>query len=202
MSQRTWGREPLSGRTRVPNFDDEVPLRQDEEQSRTTFVSGHNTPPGQQSSGNHFRDEISASQRQRRQPSTRTGVPPKKPVGSDPFAGQSANRRNDEWDDQDDSEGYELQQQYTLSDPPTSYDAYATNLGAQDTSYRSHSAGPPVGRLPSMRTPTGAKVPMALAESADGDMGSGAGSKLDSGPPPPPPHAEGVLAIPRKDLGH
>ena len=157
ISQRTWAREPLSGNPRIHDFDDQIPLAQDEEESRTTFVSGQNSPPaGQQVGGNHFRNEILAAQRQRRQAST-AAVPPSQQSGINPFGGHIEHGRNDAWDDDNDSEEYELQQQYTLSDPPTQYDPLATNLGAQDTSYRSQSAGPPVGRLPSMRSPVGAK---------------------------------------------
>lgn len=195
--QRTWGREPLSSKIRVSAFDEDTSLTLDEEQSRAAFVSGNHSPAAdQEPSGNHFRDEISATQRQRRQQSVRA---PNELTSSNPYMGQRQQNRRGEWNDLpgDDESEYELQPQYTLSDPATHYDPYGSEFSGHDTSYRSQTAGASLGRLPSTKMPTVPRI--QLSDPAVADMGSRSESKMEPAPIPPP-HAEGTAAAARKDV--
>jgi hypothetical protein len=198
--QRTWGREPLSSKARVSDFDEDTSLALDEEQSRAAFVSGNHSPPAdQQPSGNHFRDEISATQRQRRQQSVRAAGLPNQLASNNSFEGQRQQGRRGEWNDlpgDDDSE-YELQPQYTLSDPATHYDPFGSEFSGHDTSYKSQAAGASVGQLPS--TKLSAVPRIQLSDPAEGDIGSGSESKVDPAPIPPP-HVEGTATVARKDV--
>jgi diacylglycerol diphosphate phosphatase/phosphatidate phosphatase len=163
---RTWGRDPLGKRDADYVYGYQEPVVTSTENVVLT------TAPA---SGNHFRDEISKSQRHRTVQSPRraahtgdisearfnTNPPPPVPAHA------PRTPREQEWEDVTVRDGttpeeYELRPQYSLSGPSGHqlYDPYHTAQGAEETVYRGGGVPPtnPVARLPSMRTPEGAKV--------------------------------------------
>lgn len=160
---RSWGKDPTRPDDDRRMFDGQEPLRSttkamphDEERPRSgssTGIDGHG--------GNVFRQQISATQRQREttSPQFRAGPPypgdlgqrgqappyQANPYGSTPYRG-----RDDEYDESssDDDRDIELQPQYTLTGPNAGNSSYDPNFGA-NTAYNP----PKIGQLP--MDPTG-----------------------------------------------
>jgi diacylglycerol diphosphate phosphatase/phosphatidate phosphatase len=145
--QRTWGRDREA--VRNEELTGYEPTRVDAEQP-AAFVPTEPAGDAAGSTGNHFRDEISTSQRQRRHRSHRGGGGP----GGSRFHG----RDETPWQEiAEDEDGYELQQQYTLSNPNppgTGYfDPYNADLANQGTAYHSQTAT--AARSPPASPPSG-----------------------------------------------
>jgi diacylglycerol diphosphate phosphatase/phosphatidate phosphatase len=146
LGQRTWGKDRAAIRPEDTISGYEA-TRVDTEQP-ATFIPAESSPEiGGGSTGNHFRDEIAKSQRERRQRSQRTG-----PSGS-----TVPGRNEPPWEElPDEEEGYELQPQYTLSNPNTSgagyYDSFGADLANQGTAY--HSQTSPAANSPPKPMPS------------------------------------------------
>lgn len=156
---RSWGAEPQRPSERLNEGVE--PLRTalattvDEEQPKVAgYTTATATDTGDEHNGNVFRQQISTSQRRRAdqdaahhgaQSSSYSASQPPTLHPTNPFSSGSRSRTHDDYwvsSSEDEGNGFELQQQYTLSDPHAqegrggAYDPMAVSFAAEDTSYR------------------------------------------------------------------
>lgn len=208
---RAWGREPKVPQPPTITIDEDTeplrPIRRPtdvEEQGATSGFSSQTAVAGASGeSGNVFRQQISNSQRRRQDEGQPYGVQHSDTMGSmgstmstkvaryqnqmpgpSPFAGDP--RRHDTYDysSSDEDDNYELQQTYTLSDPPRG-PVYNPVSGAfADTSYN-----PSIGPSPTPTPPPPANLGAPRPFQTTGDIS-------DSRQPGPavPAHAPGMAS--------
>ncbi|KAI9893678.1 MAG: hypothetical protein M1814_005893 [Vezdaea aestivalis] len=183
---RTWGRDPVHPAERQDSLYEKsvepmrTPVRPDIEAANTSYE-----PSTDSAQGNVFREQVHRSQGQRRaeygadapMPSSSTGPynPPNpyrshpKPRGAE-HDGYAASSSEDEASH---DQGFELQQQYTLSDPHGTRDQFSGN----ETAYR--------GAESSATAPE--RVPGVLSATAQGLRNDAVSPVSDIMAPPAPP---------------